>query len=131
MKKAHALAILLGLAALAPFASSAKTPEEAYIESCRKDPGYPVPRVVVNPHVGAGYIGDKVEVEFIVDATGKPSAFKIKSHADDDLAEAVLAALKQWEFVPAERDGAPVATKVVLPVRVVGDGVTETRYAAN
>jgi hypothetical protein len=31
----------------------------------------------------------------------------------------VVDAVKQWEFTPAQRNGAPVAMKVVLPVRVV------------
>jgi hypothetical protein len=31
----------------------------------------------------------------------------------------VVDAVKQWQFTPAQRNGAPVATKVILPVRVV------------
>ncbi len=128
MKNAHKVAALLALAGLAPFASSAITVEQAYIESCRKTAGFPVPRVVVMPHVGAGHAGEKVEVEFTVSPTGQTSAFSLKSHVDDELAGAVVDALKHWEFVPAQRNGVPVATKVVLPMRIVNsDAFTSTR----
>ena len=58
-------------------------------------------------------------MEFVVDTTGHASDFTIKSASDRDLADAVVDAVKQWQFTPALRNGAPVATKVILPVRVV------------
>jgi len=60
-----------------------------------------------------------------VDTTGHTSAISVKSSdrlkspTDRDFAEAVVDAVKKWEFTPAQRNGAPVAMKVVLPVRVV------------
>ena len=119
MKNHNKLALLLALgAALAPFAS-AKTLEQSYIESCRKGADIPVPVAVVAPRVGAHDIGQSVKVEFVVDKTGHTSAITVKSATDRDFAEAVVDAVKQWEFTPAQRNGAPVAMKVILPVRVV------------
>jgi hypothetical protein len=43
------------------------------------------------------------------------------------LAESVLAALKQWEFVPAHRNGVPVSMIVDLPVNVVDDSGVDYR----
>lgn len=130
MKAVSKLAVLISLGALVPFAS-AKSDEQAYLETCRKDPGMPVPIAVVAPSVGAGYNGATVTVEFVVDTTGKPAQFAVKSTPDDELASAVVSALKQWRFKPAEADGKPVATKVALPVKIVDGLAPLDRYAAN
>jgi TonB family protein len=128
MKTVNKLAVLFSLVALAPFAL-AKTPEESYLESCRKDQGVPVPISVVSPTVGSGYAGQTVEVEFIVDKTGLPTDLSVKSASDTTLGDAVVDAVKQWRFTPAQRNGVPVATKVVLPVRIIDDTLTGSRYA--
>ena len=47
------------------------------------------------------------------------------------LADAAMAAVKQWRFQPAEIDGTPVATKVALPVRIVDGTASDHRYAAS
>lgn len=128
MKTSNKLAILLSAAALVSFAS-AKTPESAYIESCQKGPGIPVPITVVTPSVGPGYAGSVVELEFVVDATGLPTNVTVKSSPDYTVGEAVVGAVKQWRFAPAVRDGSPVSTKVVLPVRIVDESLAGARYA--
>ena len=119
MKDVRKLAVLISLVALASVSASAKTDEQAYLESCRKAPGIPVPVSVVTPTVGSEYSGAVVQLEFIVDASGKPASFSVKSAADDTLATAVVQAVKQWRFTPAVKDGSPVATKVSLPVKIV------------
>ena len=128
--KVSKLAVLLSLAALAPFAS-AKSDEQAYIDSCTKNPGIPVPLAVVSPSVAPGFEGSVVTLEFIVDATGKPVQFAVKNTPDDTLASTVVDAVKQWRFKPAEADGKPVATKVLLPVKIVDDLQPLNRLAAN
>ena len=120
MKQNNKLALLLGIGALLPFAASAKSLEQSYIESARQGTGIPVPISVVAPHVDGFDIGQSVQVEFVVDTTGKPSAINVKSTSDRDFAEAVVDAVKQWRFTPAQHNGSPVATRVVLPVRVRG-----------
>ena len=119
MKNTNKLALLLGLGALLPFAASAKSLEQSYIESCRKGPDVPIPIEVVAPQVSGYDIGQTVQVEFVVEATGHTSGISIKSASDRDLAEAVVDAVKLWRFAPVQHNGVPVATKVVLPVRVV------------
>jgi len=131
MKNNNKLALLLSLGALLPFAASAKTLEQSYIESCRKGADIPVPIAVVSPDVSAYDIGQTVQVEFVVDTTGRTSGINIKSSSDRDLAEAVVDAVKQWRFTPAQRNGAPVATKVVLPVRVVAAPKADVFVASN
>ncbi len=125
------LAILLSLGGLTPFAASAKTPEQAYIESSRKGPGIPVPLVVVSPRVDAAFAGQTVKLEFLVDATGKATGITVESSPDETLSDAVVAAVSQWEFAPAQVKGAPVATKVELPVRIVDNAPEGTAYASN
>jgi protein TonB len=119
MKNINKLALLLSLGALLPFAASAKTLEQSYIDSCRKGPGIPVPIAVVKPDVEGFDVGQAVQLEFVVDTTGHTSGFNVKSSTDRELAAAVVDAVKQWVFTPAVVNGAPVATKVILPVRVV------------
>ena len=131
MKNVTKLAVLLSLTALVSPALKAKSPEAVYLETCRKDVGFPVPVVVVSPHVPAGFGGQTVPIEFIVDTSGQTSAFVAPSDADSELVVAVVDALKQWKFKPALSNGVPVATKVVLPVRIVDEPVAGTRYAAN
>ncbi len=131
MKNVNKLVLLFSLTALLSPALKAKSPETVYLETCRKDVGMPVPVVVVSPHVPAGFGGQTVPFEFVVDTSGKTSAFVAPSSVDSDLVAAVVDALKQWEFKPATSNGIPVATKVVLPIRIVDDPVDGTRYAAN
>jgi periplasmic protein TonB len=131
MKEVNKLALLFSLSAILPFAAAAKSPESAYIDASPKGPGVPVPVAVVTPSVPPQYAGATVELEFTVDATGKPIALNVKSSPDSTLAIMVTEAVKQWRFTPAHADGVPVATKVVLPVRIVDETPAGTRYAMN
>jgi protein TonB len=119
MKNINKLALLLSLGALLPVAASAKTLEQSYIDSCKKGPDVPVPVSVVSPDATGYDIGTTVKVEFVVDTTGRTSDISIKSATDRDFAAEVVDAVKEWRFTPALHNGTPVATKVVLPVRVV------------
>ena len=130
MKNNNKLALLLSLGALLPFAASAKTLEQSYLESCRKGSDIPVPIAVVSPKVDGYDIGQSVQVEFVVDTTGHATGINIKSASDSAFAEAVVDAVKQWRFTPALHNGAPVATKVILPVRVV-EAATSSQFVLN
>jgi protein TonB len=131
MKHTNKLALLLSLGALLPVAASAKTLEQSYIESCRKGTDIPVPIEVVSPKVGSYDIGQVVSVEFVVDTTGHTQGVSIKSSSDRDFADAVVDAVKQWRFTPAQHNGSPVATRVVLPVRVVEAAKSPNLLALN
>ncbi len=130
MKAVSKLAVLISLGALVS-AAYASTDEQAYLETCRKAPGVPVPVTVVAPTVGPEYNGATVELEFIVDAAGKPAGFSVKSASDATLATAVLDAVKQWRFAPVQKDGHPVATKVSLPVKIVDPALVSSPLAMN
>lgn len=130
MKAVSKFIVLLIVGALAPFAASAKSDEQSYLEMCRKEPGVPVPIAVVSPSVSPLYNGALVQLEFVVDAKGTPVDLAVKSAPDDRLAAAVLDAVKQWRFKPAERDGVPVETKVALPVRIVDSAEDSPRFAS-
>jgi protein TonB len=130
MKAVSKYTVLFSLGVLSALAASAATPEQTYLSTCRKDPGMPVPVAVVTPAVSSEYVGVKVDVEFTVDQQGKPANVTVPSATDETLAAAVVDAVKQWKFKPAERNGAPVATKVVLPVKIV-DPFSGSTFAAN
>ena len=118
MKNINKLALLLAVGALLPFAASAETPE-TYIDSCQKTSDVPVPVSVVAPRTDRWDIGQEVRVEFVVDTAGHAENINVTSGNDSDLADAVVDAVRQWTFTPAQRNGMPVAARVILPVRVV------------
>lgn len=127
MKAVSKLVLVLGLI---PAISFAATPEEqAYLDTCDKDPRVPVPVTLVSPSVGPDYNGGRVLLEFTVDTTGKPVEFRIANATDSALAEAVVSAVKQWRFQPAQRDGQPIAQRVALPVSIVDPEQIGERYA--
>ena len=51
----------------------------------------------------------------IIDENGKLQTLR-SIHAQDQRSQAAVRALQQWEFLPAQLDGKPVATKVVMGV---------------
>jgi TonB family protein len=98
----------------------AKSPEKAYVESYRGRTDIPAPLAVVTPAVESRFAGQQVTLEFVVDATGKPTLFAPAAPGTDaELVAAVVDAVSQWKFSPALVDGLPVAKKVVLPVNIV------------
>lgn len=131
MKAVKQLVLLLSAGALSSVVASAATPEREYLDSCRKAPGVPVPVRVVTPLVGPEFIGAKVELQFVVDAQGRPAGISIVSSPDRELGLQVVDAVKQWRFQPAEVDGKPVATKVALPVNIIEQTVQGPRYIAS
>ncbi len=132
MKAVNKLAILISMGVLTTFAS-AKTQEQAYLASLQAVPAnLPAPLTVVSPIVSSEYEGMTVEVEFVVDVTGKPTGLNVVSpFVDNTLSLAVTEAVKQWRFKPAEVDGKAVAKKVLLPIKFVDTLPVADRLAAN
>lgn len=130
MKNTTKLVLSLGLIA-APLALSAKSLEQTYLESYAGRTDMPVPLTVVKPVVPADYAGLTVELEFTIDATGRPGGITARNSADADLVETLSRALAKWTFEPLRRDGRVVATRVVLPVRIVDGLSSAKRFAAN
>ncbi len=126
------LALSLGLL-VAPLALvAADSTEKAYVESYRNRADGPIPTSVVKPDVSYRFAGKQVVLEFVVDATGKPTEIKaVTPGVDTELVNTVAEAVARWKFSPALVDGKPVARKVALPVNIVANLDSATRYAFN
>lgn len=122
---------VLSLAVFAPLAAWAATDEQAYLATVRTDPGVPVPVKVVAPEASSYSAGESVDLVFVVDVAGVPADVTVQKSTDSTLADAAVSAVKQWRFTPATRDGHVVATKVLLPVRVLAADSYGSGYAAN
>ena len=80
----------------------------------------PVVSKVVNPvNLPQRHEGATVQVSFTIDPTGQPRNIKVLAPSDPDLARALIPALAQWRFTPVQRNGAPVSTRVVLPIKLI------------
>jgi len=75
----------------------------------RAEPVYPlVPRL-------AGVSGSAA-VEYTVDADGEVRDVAVESADREDFGQAASDAVEQWKFVPAQRDGTPVAARMEVKV---------------
>ncbi|MBL9216410.1 MAG: TonB family protein [Opitutaceae bacterium] len=82
----------------------------------------PVVNKVVNPtNLRRHHMGAEVEVAFTVDATGQPRDIRFVKPVDHELAARLMPALEQWRFTPAQKNGVPVPTKVVMPLKVISN----------
>jgi len=70
------------------------------------------------PEAAAQNVGRMIVVAAIVSAQGKLENVQIIQSPSPLLTAAVLAALGQWEFRPAEANGAQVAVRVVLGIPI-------------
>lgn len=59
----------------------------------------------------------KVLLTVTIDASGNSTSVKVLEGVRDDLDKAALKALKQSKWIPAQKDGMPVETTVVVPVQ--------------
>lgn len=121
MKKVSMLAKLVGLVALGAAAPAAfgLTTNQAYIASYSGRTDIPVPVRVVAPTASAGQVGDRAEVEFLVDATGRPEHVRVLTASNEEFGLSAREAVTEWRFKPAKANGTPVAMKVMLPIVVV------------
>jgi len=63
--------------------------------------------------------GQTVNVAFTVDPTGQPRNIRLLSVSDSDLERKLIPALAQWRFAPVQKNGLPVSTRVVMPVKLI------------
>jgi TonB family protein len=104
------LAAALTLAATA----SAYAPKSAPLDAAA--PLKLVPRKVVHPtNLPLNFRGDTVEVQFSVDAAGRPRNIEIVSRVDAAVRERIAKAVSQWEFDPA---ATKTGTRYVLPLEI-------------
>src|SRR5262245_17951036 len=57
-------------------------------------------------------------LETLIDKTGRPQNVKVVRSVSPCIDRAAVAALKQWRFCPAERDGKPIEMLMTLKVFV-------------
>ncbi len=115
MKKVIILVISLFLATVA----LATAENQAYIENAVRGEGVPTPVKVISPEVPGVFANSKVVFEFVVNESGNVENIKADTQSDPELVRVLSEAIVQWKFVPAIRDGKPLAVKVSLPVLVV------------
>ena len=86
----------------------------------RDDFSPPVPLSVTPPiRPSAGYENAIVTVKLVVDARGLPQHVETVGLIPVETRELVESAVKQWTFRPATRNGVPVSTHVILPLKLV------------
>ncbi|MBI2518145.1 MAG: energy transducer TonB [Opitutae bacterium] len=107
-------ALLGGLLAAPTFAATNLDRYVDHYKVVRTD--VPLPAKVVNPtDLPARYIGAVVNVTLTVDATGQPRDIALES-PDAELANLLVPVVAQWRFTPAQKDGVPVAKRILLPL---------------
>jgi len=131
MKTTRKLMLVLSVVLLAaPMAHAALSLERTYIESYHGRSDIPVPIKVVSPAVEPGYAGTVVELVFTVDQTGAPQNIEVRTPVDYELARVLTDAVQHWRFAPEQREGHPLAAKVMLPIRIVDQATDDSRIAA-
>lgn len=86
------------------------------------DKGMTPPRLIhqVYPAYNPGSRGirivGKVVIRLIVTSKGFPKDPSIVQGLDDEVDQSALAAVKEWKFDPAKRDGMPVAVRIVVEI---------------
>jgi protein TonB len=68
------------------------------------------------------HVSGIVLVNCEVDVHGDVAEPKIEKASDPAFEEPALAALRRWKFKPAQRDGAPVSTRVSIPIKFLLEG---------
>ena len=74
--------------------------------------------VVPPTRAPAGYENATVELEFVVDARGRPQHVCTLGVVSTEGQELVIGAVKKWKFTPATRRGIPVSVRVILPLKL-------------
>jgi|HubBroStandDraft_5_1064220.scaffolds.fasta_scaffold139800_1 protein TonB len=73
-----------------------------------------LPIVALDPAIGSdlsnGIVGDVV-VEVTIDEQGKITELKVVQSLSQPIDQLVLAAVSRWQFLPATRNGTPIASK--------------------
>ncbi len=67
-------------------------------------------------------ITGNVILQASLDADGKVAGVKVKSSTHSELEAAASAALQQWSFKPAIKEGETVASKIIIPFNFTGTG---------
>jgi TonB family protein len=112
-------ALTCGTLAAPAFAATAHPIADslAHASVVRIDPPQ-VMRVVAPTDLSSRYYGAEVTLRLTVNAAGEPRDITVDAPRDPALVRALTKAVAQWRFAPARKDGLPISTKVVLPIRL-------------
>jgi TonB family protein len=80
----------------------------------------PVPATVVRPEgLPRRAEGTTVTLRMTIDESGRAHDIKVVSRSEDAVSKRVVAAVAQWRFTPARKNGVAVPAKVMLPIELV------------
>jgi len=102
--------VLLGLLFVAPAFAESKTEPPVPVRTVA--PEYPV-------QLKRDGVSGVVTVKCTIDEKGNVTDTRVEKTTNDAFDEAAVAAVRKWRFKPAQQDGAPVATKVTIPIKFV------------
>jgi periplasmic protein TonB len=111
MKRVLNLLLALLLGAAVPTAAWAET-KEAPVPVRTVAPDYP-------EEMRRSGASGLVMVSCLIDERGNVTEPQIEKSSDPAFEKPAVEALKKWKFKPAKKDGAPVAIRVVIPVKFV------------
>ena len=120
MKTSHSLVSTVVFAGLLSVSAFATTPAAHRQATAALKFEKPAPATVVSPtELPPSFEGRTVDVSLTIDAAGQPHDVKVVSTNNKSLRKSLVAAISQWSFKPARKNGVPVSTKVLLPVELV------------
>jgi len=88
-----------------------------------KESAQPAPRVIASSVVPLSnlpptFVTSVVDVEFTLDAAGKPGDIKVRATNDKAVQKQVVAAFRQWRFETAAGQTAVGAKRYVMPLEI-------------
>lgn len=105
-------------------------PALAEFESVRFHPDNPMPPYPPSLQM-AGITRGSAVAAVSIDAEGKVQDAMVLAHTHPRLAEVALAALREWRFIPARLDGAPVPVQTELTIDFSLEGAVITTNIVN
>lgn len=124
-RPSHALALaLVTLCLLAALPATGQAQEKVYApgeltELPRLADNAQAARVLGRTNPGRS---GRVQLKLVVNPDGRvdPASIEVVAASDDSLVEAATRAVRELEFVPGKKDGSPVRSMVLFPVRYAG-----------
>jgi TonB family protein len=78
----------------------------------------PIVAKVVSPTgLSSSLKGSTVTLTMMIDDKGQPSDIRVSGN-DRKLTRSMVAAVSQWQFAPAKKNGVAVPSRIVLPVEL-------------
>lgn len=115
MKSFLLAAALLG--ASLPASALAYTPKDATTPAASPAPR-PIPSSVVKPGIPPGLSRTLVEVEFSLDASGKPQNIRVPSVRDPIFKHYLVEAFRQWRFESGTVEATTTGKRFILPIEI-------------